>query len=418
MPTPTGSLPRWVVASGLGLALMLGLGTTSYLLTVLSGPIQADTGWGLEWIIAGLTLATLGRGLAAPAIGRWIKRRGGQPALMLSSLFFALGLSTLGLAQTLPFYLSGWILIGIGMASGLYEAIFGALGRLYGLEARRSITTTTLWAGFASTAFWTLSGILEHQLGWRWTCGVYAGLHMIVGLPIYRWLLPGTAHLLATPEGKSAEEGSVRLSGRARIAVVVLGLALMGEVLVSGSLLTHLVVLLGARGLSMSAAIAVGAVIGPAQVAARLAEMVVGARYHPSLTLLVAAVMMATGVTFVSVLPPAVIAVAFMFFGMGIGLFAIARGSLALYLFGPMEAPVISGKLARPVAITSAIAPWVTAVLITRVGGTATLSVMAAASWSAVVGAVILRCLSHQLGQSAGPLSAEPYDAARKRPSV
>ena len=71
---------------------------------------------------------------------------------------------------------------------------------------------------------------------------MYAGLHIVVGLPIYRWMLPGTAHLLAAPEGKAAEVRNVRLSARARIAVAALGLALIGAVLVGGPLLTHLVV--------------------------------------------------------------------------------------------------------------------------------------------------------------------------------
>ena len=43
-----------------------------------------------------------------------------------------------------------WLLLGIGMGLGLYDAAFAALGRIYGDAARRSITGITLIAGFAS----------------------------------------------------------------------------------------------------------------------------------------------------------------------------------------------------------------------------------------------------------------------------
>ncbi len=390
MLTSSGPLPRWVVASGLGLTLMLGLGTSSYLLTVLAGPIKAETGWGLEWIIAGLTVATIGRGIASPAIGRWVKRSGGQTALMISSGFFAAGLSTMAMSHHFAVYLAGWVLMGCGMACGLYEPVFGTLGRLYGLEARRLIVATTLWGGFASTVFWPLSGLLTHQVGWRWTCVVYAALHLVIALPIYRWVLPGRQHLLPAPEDKPPPPADAQSARRDRITVFGFGLALIGEVFVTGSMLTHLVALLGARGVSTAAAIALGAFVGPAQVAARLGEMVLGSRHHPGLSLLAATLLIATGVVCIAFLPPAGLPVAFVFFGMGSGLIATSRGTLGLHLFGPIEAPVVLGKLGRPVAFMSAVMPWLTAVAITHLGGKTTLSLMSVAAWPMVIGAVIL----------------------------
>ena len=63
-----------------------------------------------------------------------------------------------------------WVIIGIGMGSGLYEAAFSALVRLYGHGSRNAITGITLIAGFASTVGWPLSTWLEHEVGWRGAC--------------------------------------------------------------------------------------------------------------------------------------------------------------------------------------------------------------------------------------------------------
>jgi hypothetical protein len=60
--------------------------------------------------------------------------------------------------------------LGIGMGSGLYEAAFAALVRLYGAGSRASITGITLIAGFASTVGWPLTAVLEVQFGWRGAC--------------------------------------------------------------------------------------------------------------------------------------------------------------------------------------------------------------------------------------------------------
>lgn len=64
-------------------------------------------------------------------------------------------------------FLFAWVLIGLGMSGGLYDAAFGTLGRLYGKEARGVITALTLWGGFASTVCWPLSTLLVETWGWR-----------------------------------------------------------------------------------------------------------------------------------------------------------------------------------------------------------------------------------------------------------
>ena len=62
---------------------------------------------------------------------------------------------------------TGWLVLGFGMAAGLYDPAFASLGRLYGRDARSAITALTLWGGFASTVCWPLSTLLLDAWGWR-----------------------------------------------------------------------------------------------------------------------------------------------------------------------------------------------------------------------------------------------------------
>jgi MFS family permease len=106
-------------------------------------------------------------------VGSIIDRRGGRPVLAASSLLYAAGLAGIGFAPTLPVYLLAWVVLGAGMGTGLYDAVFAALGKLYGKEARTPITNLTLFGGFASTVCWPLSALLAETVGWRGACFVY-----------------------------------------------------------------------------------------------------------------------------------------------------------------------------------------------------------------------------------------------------
>lgn len=142
MRPDTGGGPhrRLVVISALGVGQILTWGSSFYLLGVLTAPIAADTGWPLAGVFGGLTLGLLVAGLVSPRVGRVIGEHGGRPVLAFSALALAAGLVVLGLAPSLPVFLGGWLLMGLGMGAGLYYPAFAMLGRLYGADARPAIT--------------------------------------------------------------------------------------------------------------------------------------------------------------------------------------------------------------------------------------------------------------------------------------
>ncbi|MGD9769860.1 MAG: MFS transporter, partial [Pseudolabrys sp.] len=188
---------RPVVITALGIAQILSWGSSFYFPAVLAEPIVADTGWPLVWVVGGVSIGLLTAGLIAPQVGRIIDRRGGRPVLAASSLLYAAGLAGIGLAPSLPVYLLSWIVLGGGMGTGLYDAVFAALGKLYGRDARGPITNLTLFGGFASTVCWPLSAFLAELYGWRATCLIYAGLHIVLALPLQMAVMPAQSGLPA-----------------------------------------------------------------------------------------------------------------------------------------------------------------------------------------------------------------------------
>lgn len=356
---------RWPVISALGVVEILAWGSSFYLPAVLAGPVAETTGWPLAGVVGGLTLGLLVAAAAAPHVGVAIHRHGGRPVLTLAALLLTAGLVTLAVAPGLPVYLAGWLLLGLGMACGLYDPAFATLGRLYGAEARPAITTLTLWGGFASTVCWPLSAFLVAQVGWRGACLAYAGLHLLVTLPLVLLLIPKAPALPVTAETHQATTGPLtRQERRAFLlfaGVLVLGGAIMALVSV------HLITLLQTRGVALASAVSYGALIGPAQVGARMVEMAFKGRHHPLWTLTAALILVALGLVLLALGLPGV-GVWLLLYGGGNGIYSIARGTVPLALFGPVRYPVVVGRLARPGLIAQALAPPAGAFVLTHAG--------------------------------------------------
>lgn len=156
-----------VVIAALGLGQIFAWGSSYYLPAVLANPIAAGTGWPPMWIIGGLSLGLVAAGVVSPRVGRLIEQRGGRRVLAASAVLFAAGPAVLAWAHSLAVYVAGWLIIGLGIGTGLYDPAFATLGCLYGRAARAAVTALTLFGGFASTVCWPLSAYLVGEVGWR-----------------------------------------------------------------------------------------------------------------------------------------------------------------------------------------------------------------------------------------------------------
>ncbi|WP_431268001.1 hypothetical protein [Dankookia sp. P2] len=122
----------------------------------------------------------------------------------------------------------------------------------------------------------------------------------------------------------------------------------------------HLLTLLQARGLDLAAAVALGALVGPAQVGGRVLEMAFGRKAHPVWTLVASSGLVALGTLLLLLAPGWAAAAAILCCGMGSGLRAILRGAAPLVLFGKEGDAILMGRLGvplLPVALRGAARP-------------------------------------------------------------
>jgi MFS family permease len=379
---------RNLVISTLGLTQILAWGSTYYLPAVIAQPVSSETGWPLEWVVSGLSVGLLVAGLVSPSVGSAIDRNGGRGVLAFSACCICAGLLSLAVASNLTMYVIGWLIVGLGMGAGLYDAAFATLGRLYGQGGRSAITMLTLFGGFASTICWPISALLLSEVGWRGTCIAYAGLQLIVALPLYLAFLPREAPLQANPTGPISSTGQPQRS-KALLAIILAG-ALTLSSAISATLSVHLLNILQAGGLSLATAVAFGALVGPSQVGARAVEMAVARFHHPIWTKIASVAFVALGVCMLYADLP-IIPLALMFYGAGIGLESIARGTLPLALFGSAGYATLMGRLAMPSLLAQAAAPSLAALLLSRAGASMTLGTTAGI---ALLNVVLACCLA------------------------
>ncbi len=368
-------MSRRAVISALGVTQILAWGSSYYLPAVLAVPIARDTAWPMTWIVGGLSLGLLVAALVSPRVGRAIERSGGRRVLALSATAIGVGQIGLALAPTLPLYIAAWLIVGLGMGAGLYDAAFGTLGRLYGSDARAAITTLTLFGGFASTACWPFSAFLVSTIGWRGTCLAYAAIQLCFSLPLYLLVIPRVV------PAESARVFATQVTDQPRtkpspVLLLTLAVTLTLAAAISSLLSVHLLTILQAGGMALATAVGLGALVGPAQVAARTIEMTIARYHHPIWTKLASVSFVAIGVsTLWGGLP--IIPAALAFYGAGIGLESIARGTLPLALFGASGYATLMGRLAMPSLLGQAAAPWIGALLLERSGAYETMAVVA-----------------------------------------
>ena len=286
--------------------------------------------------------------------------------------------------------LAAWLVIGVGMGSGLYESAFASLVRLYGQDARRSITGITLIAGFASTIGWPLSAYLESHFGWRSTCLAWAALHLLVGLPLNALLPRATAPSVPAAEKQVVPSAPASSSASSSLLpTLILSFVFAATWFISTSMATHLPRLMQAVGASVATAILVGSLIGPSQVAARILEFGFLNRLHPLLSARLASAMHPLGAVVLLIGGPAFAPLFGVLHGAGNGILTIAKGTLPLVVFGPDAYGRRQGLLMVPARVAQAMAPWLFGLALDRMGAGA-LALSAAIGCTALIALAFL----------------------------
>jgi MFS family permease len=347
----------------LGATQTIAWASSYYMPAILGAPISAALRLPNSVFFGLFSAALLLSAAVGPMVGRLIDRHGGRDLLAAANLVIAAGLLLLAAAHGLTGLVTAWTVLGIGIGMGLYDPAFATLTGLYGSDARAAITGITLIAGFASTIGWPISAILLHELGWRGACLIWALANLALAAPLNRLVIPRRVARVALPQGTM----ELPATGTSRAAMPILVFFFSATWFVQGAMAAHLPGLLEAAGASRTAAIAAAALVGPAQVGARLIEF--GLRsVHPITSAQLAAVLHPIGVAILVVLgAPGIIAFALLH-GAGNGMITIVKGTLPLALFGPRGYGMRSGVLSAPARVVQSASPFLFGLLLDRVG--------------------------------------------------
>ena len=377
MSAPNSTLlrPPWSVVWALSVTQIISWGSLFYAISVLIAPIEHEFGWSRDAIVGAFSLSMVCTGLAAFPVGNLIDRYGGRHVMGGGSVLAAGMLAFLSQTTSLPAFYAAWIGLGVAMGAVLYEPAFTVITASFGSQARKGITALTLAGGLASTVFWPLTQLLISTLGWRQALLVLALSNLFICAPLHWWCLPRAG----AQRAKSPDASDQRApSNPPRIREIVLtrtfvllALAFTTNMLAFSAMSIHLIPLLNERGFTMADAVLLAAIVGPMQVAGRIAEYTVGARFRAiqiatiALALLPVALLVLrfAGLNWVWVL------VFITLYGASNGIMTITRGIIPAEIYGRERYGAVNGALAAPVLASRSLGPLAAAFIWSAAGG-------------------------------------------------
>ncbi|MEX0808500.1 MAG: MFS transporter [Dongiaceae bacterium] len=331
---------------------------------------ESDLGWSKTALSGAFTLSLLTGAVVAPIAGRLIDHGHGRVVLTGGAVLGAVFLLLLSQATTLWHFYALWVGLGLAMACSLYQACFAFLTHALGEKSRRAIVLVSLVAGFAGTISFPTAHSLVALSDWRLAVIVFAIAILVVAVPLF-WIG-------ARPQGASdlalERQPSARASEAMRVARTavfwLMALSFAAIAINHGIITTHILPILADRGVHEDAAVLAAAMIGPMQVAGRLA-MMAAERYVSTRFIIVAcdlslavaaALLLATGF----VAQPGLVAGFVIVMGAGVGVTSIVRPVVIAELLGRRNFGLVSGLLAMPTTAGYAAAPTLAALLWTE----------------------------------------------------
>jgi predicted MFS family arabinose efflux permease len=350
---------------------VIGWGTVG-LLAVVGREVAADLGMDISAVFAGNSIFYVATGLSAPVLAKAFIRFGARRVMIAGTIVAAPGFVLLSNSTGPASFFAAWVILGTAGSATLATATYILLNEIAGRNARRAIGALMLVTGLASSVFWPTTSFLSGALGWRGTCLVYAGLMVLVCLPLYTFGLPRRTE-------RKEDVGSLRLACEPHIVrkstfYLIVSATVLCAFVTFGFGAT-MIELLKAEGLSPTQAVTFGSMLGVIQVSARGLDFLGGGRWDGITTALIATSTLVVAILLLMIGGGShwMIATFILLYGLGSGALAVARATIPLVFYDNVEFAKATSRIALPLNLISAASPPILVGLLSNFGSNALL---------------------------------------------
>ena len=352
----------WVIVVAVSITETVTWGVIYYGFPVFLRSMEQDLGASRVAITAAFSVGLGVAALAALPVGRWIDRHGGRGLMTVGSCLATALTFAWARVESLPALYAVWLLMGLAMATTLYEPAFAVVVTWFARGRDRALLTVTLVAGFASTIFMPIESWLLTRVGWRAALTILAVVLAVITIPIHALVLRRSprAAPARTADGAAASLVPGMTLGQAARTLVfwVLACAFFVSNFATAAVSVHLIPYLVDRGYTATLAAATIGWMGAMQVPGRMLFVPISARLGARWMVASVFFGQAMGLgqlPFVGLIGTTVPFIAIM--GASNGMSTLSRATSLAQIFGARHYGAISGAVAQGAHGARAIGP-------------------------------------------------------------
>jgi predicted MFS family arabinose efflux permease len=342
---------------GLAVSQTVGYGVLFYAFSVLLTPIAHDLHTSTAAVTGALTTSIVVAAATAVPCGRWLDRHGGRALMTAGSLLGVGAVLAWSQVEQLWQLYGVFVLIGLASAASLYEAAFPVLILATPpVQRDRSLLAVTIVAGFASSIFLPLTGVLLEHLGWRTTLLILAGVLAALTAPVHASLVPGRTHVGQRHHGQGG--ATVRQALR-QTTFWLLAAAFVAQAAAVSAVGVLLVTALRQLGQPATIAAVVSGLLGILSVTGRLITTGFARRHGMAAITAVVFAVQAVGAIALPHLGHTTggAAACVTAFGLGFGVATIAKPAILAERYGTARYATITATMTVPITLAKAFAP-------------------------------------------------------------
>jgi MFS family permease len=358
-----------VIAVMLGITQTITWGIAYYGFSSFMPAQEADLGWSRGQMSGALSVAMLLSGLAAAPVGHWLDHHGPRLLMTLGSVAAVVLLVALSQVTSLVEFYVVWALLGLVMATVLYEPAFVVITAWFERHRTRAMMIVTLMAGLASTIFFPIAAWLIERMGWRPALLTLAAFLAVTTIVPYALLLRRRPedigqHLDGDPSPHASPEAA-RTIRKLSVGEALrqpsfrwLAIAFSMNSVASIAVYTQLIAYMHDRGFEPTLAASLSGLVGAMQVVGRIILGVLGDRVPLRVNGSVALGLQPAAFLALLLVPGVAGLVVFVvLFGASRGAVTLVRPAFVAEIYGRERYGTIAGALAAFVTVATAAAP-------------------------------------------------------------